>query len=91
MAREQGHPPVTWEYHRRSDATFEQPSRGVAKIDQWHAFGQEEMSRDLGHRRIGGPPTSRMQQRNGTQRHVLPFKERTDGDWAEIENGPCNA
>ena len=38
------------------------------------------MSRDLGHKRIGGPPTSRMRQSDGTQRHVLPFKERTDGD-----------
>ena len=55
MAWEQGHPPVTWEYHHRSDATFGQPGWGAAKIDQWHASGQEEKSRDLGHRRIGGP------------------------------------
>ena len=84
MAQEQRHPPVTWEYRRRSNATFEQLGWGVAKIDQWHAFRQEEMSKDLGHRRIGGPPTSRMRQRNGTQRHVLPFKERTDGDGQKL-------
>ena len=90
MAREKGHLLITWEYRHRSDATFEQPGRGVAKIDQWHASGQEEMSRDLGHRRISGPPTSRMQQSDGTQKHVLPFKERT-ARWAEIDNEPCNA
>ena len=42
------------------------------------------MSRDLGHRRIGGPPISRMRQSDGTQRHVLPFKERTDGDGQKL-------
>ena len=42
------------------------------------------MSRDLGHRCIGGSLTSKMRQRNGIQRHVLPFKERTDGDGQKL-------
>ena len=42
------------------------------------------MSRDLGHRHIGGPPTSRMRQSDGIEKHVLPFKERIDGDGQKL-------